>query len=86
MMPYLIKSKGRVITVSSSGHKFIKEDKSTFDFRKLTEVPIEGTGTNGAFKQYGFTKLCNIYFSNQLHENYFEKFGILSNSLNPGKF
>ena len=26
MIPYLIESKGRVVTVSSSGHKFIKED------------------------------------------------------------
>jgi NAD(P)-dependent dehydrogenase (short-subunit alcohol dehydrogenase family) len=84
MIPYLIQSKGKIVTVSSSGHKFVKQDKSTFDFTTLTHNPIEGKGMKGAFDQYGFTKLCGIYHSRQLHQLYFDKFGISSNSLNPG--
>jgi NAD(P)-dependent dehydrogenase (short-subunit alcohol dehydrogenase family) len=84
MIPYLIKSRGKVVNVSSAGHSLIKENESTFDFKKLTQPPIEGSGMFGALKQLGFTKLCGILHARQLHRLYFEKFGIASNALNPG--
>jgi NAD(P)-dependent dehydrogenase (short-subunit alcohol dehydrogenase family) len=84
MIPYLIQSKGKVVNISSTGHMLITGDESNFDFKKLTHNPIEGSGMMGALRQLGFTKLCGILHSRQLHRLYFDKFGIASNSLNPG--
>lgn len=65
--------KTRIINLSSAAHKLGKLD--------FSDLMIEAR--YGAFKAYGNSKLCNIYFTQLLHERYFAD-GISSFALHPG--
>ena len=65
--------KARIINLSSAAHKL-----GDLDF---SDLMIEAR--YGAFKAYGNSKLCNIYFTQLLHERYFNE-GISSFAAHPG--
>lgn len=65
--------KARIINLSSAAHKLGKLD--------FSDLMIEAG--YGAFKAYGNSKLCNIYFTQLLHERYFSD-GISSFAAHPG--
>ncbi len=65
--------KARIINLSSAAHKLGKLD--------FSDLMIEAR--YGAFKAYGNSKLCNIYFTQLLHERYFDD-GIASFAAHPG--
>jgi len=74
LLPILTRSKSRIINVSSEAHRAaeINFDDINWEKRKYS-----------AIKTYGFGKLCNIYFAQQLHERYSGE-GIAAFSLHPG--
>jgi hypothetical protein len=86
LIPHLAKSKGRVVYVGSEAHHYIEEGVNDFDFRKYTNFPLEGRSKSlkGLFEQYCYTKICNIYHTSELHQQYYEKFGITSVAMCPG--
>jgi len=69
----LLKPSSRILNLSSEAHRSGKLD---FDDLQLEK-------SFSAFKGYANAKLCNIYFTNQLHERYSNR-GISSFSLHPG--
>ena len=74
LMDLLIASKSRVINVSSEAHKM-----GNLNFEDLQ---WENRKYN-ALKAYGDSKLCNIYFSRELHRRFGED-GITAFSCHPG--
>jgi len=74
LMPVLIKSKARIINVSSAAHQMGKLDFEDLNWQKHKY---------SAFKAYANAKLCNIYFTRELHRRYHDQ-GISSFSLHPG--
>ncbi len=63
----------RIINVSSALHKMGKLD--------FSDLMIEAN--YGPFKAYGNSKLCNVHFTQSLHDRYFDD-GISAFSLHPG--
>jgi NAD(P)-dependent dehydrogenase (short-subunit alcohol dehydrogenase family) len=70
----LIESCGKIINVSSAAHRMGKLDLSDMNWE---------TRKYQAMKAYGDAKLCNIYFTRELHKRFKEK-GISSFSCHPG--
>jgi NAD(P)-dependent dehydrogenase (short-subunit alcohol dehydrogenase family) len=70
----LLKSKARIINVSSAAHQAgrLVLDDINWDNRKYNSM-----------RAYGDGKLCNIYFTTELHRRYHEQ-GITSFCLHPG--
>lgn len=66
-------AKARIINLSSAAHKLGKLD--------FSDLMIEAR--YGAFKAYGNSKLCNIYFTQLLHGRYHHD-GISSFAVHPG--
>lgn len=73
LMDKLIDSNAAVINVSSEAHR---SGKLNFD-------NLQGEKKYGGWKAYADGKLCNIYFTTELHRRYYEH-GIASVSLHPG--
>jgi retinol dehydrogenase-12 len=70
----LKKSKqGRIINLSSEGHRMAKFDPANFN----AEKKFGGVG------QYCFTKLCNVYFTNELAEK-LKGTNVTVNAVHPG--
>lgn len=69
----LLKPTARIINVSSEAHRAGKLDFNDLQLAK----------SFGSLKGYANAKLCNVYFTTQLHERYFQQ-GISSFSLHPG--
>lgn len=74
LMDLLLKSKTRVINVSSSAHRLGKLDFEDLQWEKRKYNPM---------KAYGDGKLCNIYFTQELH-NRFHQQGLTSYACHPG--
>lgn len=84
LLQNLVNSKGKIVVVSSDAHGIIanklKDNESIRDHIYTGENIMN---TAKAFKEYGFTKLCNLWFSNELHKRY-NQYGIRVNALHPG--
>jgi len=74
LLSSLIKSKTRVINVSSEAHRAAEINFDDLNWKKRKY---------SAIKTYGFGKLCNIYCAQQLHERYNNE-GLTAFSLHPG--
>lgn len=74
LMDLLMKSRSRVINISSEAHH-----AGNLNFNDLMWKKRRYSG----FKAYGDGKLCNIYFSRELHRRY-NSDGITSFSVHPG--
>lgn len=66
LLDILNKSKGRVVNVSSKGYQRFIFDKSQFESVN-PEVYDFGEKNYSSFRQYFFSKLGNIYFTQYLH-------------------
>ena len=66
-------NQARIINLSSAAHRLGQLD--------FSDLMIEAN--YGAFKAYGNSKLCNIYFTQSLHERYHNE-GISSFAVHPG--
>lgn len=73
LFPLLMKSKTRVLNVSSEAHRVANLD--------LQDINVESS--YGAMKVYGNAKLCNILFTKCIANKYAED-GIESYALHPG--
>ncbi|TVQ42702.1 MAG: SDR family oxidoreductase [Saprospirales bacterium] len=73
LLDKLIFSKACIINVSSEAHR---SGKLNFD-------DLQGEEKFGGWKAYADGKLCNIYFTTELHRRYFDN-EIASVSLHPG--
>ena len=73
LMDKLVSSEANIINVSSEAHR---SGKLNFD-------DLQGEEKFGGWKAYADGKLCNIYFSTELHRRYYDK-GIAAVSLHPG--
>ncbi|XP_062923283.1 WW domain-containing oxidoreductase isoform X4 [Mobula hypostoma] len=71
----------RVIVVSSESHRFtdIKDSSGKLDFSLLSPVKKD----YWAMLAYNRSKLCNLYFSNELNRR-LSPHGVTSNALHPG--
>lgn len=74
LIDVLIKSESRVINVSSAAHQM-----GRLNFNDLMWEKRKYSG----FRVYGDAKLCNIYFTRELHRRYHER-GLSAFSLHPG--
>lgn len=73
IMEILEKSQASVINVSSEAHRS----------GKLNFEDLQGKNKFSGWKAYANGKLCNIYFTTELHDRYYKK-GISAVSLHPG--
>jgi retinol dehydrogenase-12 len=64
---------GRIINLSSEGHRIAKFDPQNFNAEKGYD----------SMQQYCFTKLCNVYFTNELAER-LKNTAITVNAVHPG--
>ena len=64
---------GRIVNLSSEGHRMAKFDAANFNAEK----------SYSSMGQYCFTKLCNIYFTNELAER-LKGTNITVNAVHPG--
>lgn len=74
LMSVLIQSKSRIINVSSAAHQLGKLDFNDLNWNRRKY---------SAMKAYANAKLCNIYFTKELHARYHNQ-GVSSFSLHPG--
>lgn len=74
LLPSINKESGRIINTSSGAHRRNILDLSDIEWRNK---PYDGVAT------YSQSKLCNIYFTNQLADKVAET-GILVNTVHPG--
>ena len=74
LMDRLIEDQTRVVNVSSAAHRMGKID--------FEDLQWESTKYN-AMKAYGNGKLCNIYFTQELHRRFGDK-GVTSFACHPG--
>jgi NAD(P)-dependent dehydrogenase (short-subunit alcohol dehydrogenase family) len=79
----LIKTKGRLVIVSSEGHEFVKEIPE-FIPEEYAFFPLKNKGYVGTVIQYGLTKLFNNMHKNEMHKRFHQE-GITVNALHPGK-
>jgi retinol dehydrogenase-12 len=68
-----LSAQGRIINLSSEGHKMAKFDRDNFNAEK----------GYGSVAQYCFTKLCNLYFTYSLAER-LKGTNITVNAVHPG--
>jgi NAD(P)-dependent dehydrogenase (short-subunit alcohol dehydrogenase family) len=73
LLPLLIKSKARIVNVSSMAHKVAQ-----FDVENL-----QGEKSYHPFRQYALVKLLNILFTRALHQRYSGQ-GLTAYALHPG--
>lgn len=73
ILDILLSSEARIINVSSEAHKYGKLDFEDLNAEKKYS----------AMKAYGDGKLCNIYFTHELHKR-FHSSGLTSFALHPG--
>lgn len=73
LLPLLIKSKARIINVSSMAHKVAQID---FD-------NLQGEKSYQSFRQYALVKLMNVLFTRALHQRYAHQ-GLTAYALHPG--
>lgn len=74
LMDQLIKDKSRIINISSTAHRMGKIDFEDLQWKQTKY---------DAMKAYGNGKLCNIYFTQELHSR-FNMQGITSYACHPG--
>ena|SRR5690348_9291420 len=77
----LIKSKGRIVVLSSEAHTFVKVKPNIKEYFYVDE---KKSGFSDSFQTYCVSKLFNIYQTSTLHKKYNDK-GVIVNSLHPGK-
>lgn len=83
LMQNMINAKAKIVVVSSETHGSLatklKENET------IREHFFNGSISNSVnfFSEYGLTKLCNIWFSNEIHKRY-NHLGIRVNALHPG--
>jgi len=84
LLPTLLKNKARVITLSSTAHRYMSFSAMN-DVLKTCEAQKDGPGRDGyeAWRNYGIAKTANILFARELHRRY-AKMGLTSCSLHPG--
>ena len=66
-------AQGRIVNLSSEGHRMAKFDAENFNAEK----------SYSSLGQYCFTKLCNIYFTNELAER-LKGTNVTVNAVHPG--
>lgn len=73
LMPRLLESRARIVNVSSEAHRLGRIDFSELQTRTRYS----------AMRVYGDSKLCNIYFTKELHRRYASR-GLTAYALHPG--
>eukprot|EP01080_Neovahlkampfia_damariscottae_P004988 gene4988-8586_t len=78
----LIESKGRLVIVSSDGHRFVRNLKD-FKPEEHAYYSSPDVSLTTTMYEYGFSKLDNVWHSLEMHKRY-NQFGVTVNSLHPG--
>jgi len=84
LMPLLIENKGRVISLSSTAHRFINH----FGYQQFLKDGIQkkqgpSEERYNQWRNYGLSKVSNILFAREVHRRYADK-GVTACSCHPG--
>lgn len=67
-----VEDPSRVVIVASEAHRMVSHDLSVENLERYTKLPMvksSAIASVSALKQYGFTKLCNVYHAQHLAES-----------------
>eukprot|EP00485_Elphidium_margaritaceum_P003624 CAMPEP_0202700210 /NCGR_PEP_ID=MMETSP1385-20130828/13407_1 /ASSEMBLY_ACC=CAM_ASM_000861 /TAXON_ID=933848 /ORGANISM="Elphidium margaritaceum" /LENGTH=363 /DNA_ID=CAMNT_0049357345 /DNA_START=71 /DNA_END=1162 /DNA_ORIENTATION=+ len=89
ILPILLKSKSRVITLSSVGHKMAPmldnvEDNWILDLLKAKSGPSDKPYDSAGWQEYGISKMSNVLVAQEIQRRYGAQ-GITSVVVHPGK-